>query len=141
MEAFAYLEMFLGAFLIIVAAIGIKKSDSTYTCVGLLFLGIALLAIGENDLPNKVDSVNNIYSIDDIDDDYLDPLDDIEDDSNISFKSSEVSRKRGTKCHYIDYGSGSLRECSDKGKCRGFSPQNRDPFTCSNCKHSISEHY
>lgn len=63
------------------------------------------------------------------------------DGSDVIFEGSETSRKRGKPCHHIDYGSGSTRECSDKGDCSGFSSKNRDPYYCINCDHHVDDHY
>lgn len=58
-----------------------------------------------------------------------------------NFHSSETANKSGKPCHFINYGSGTVRECSAKGECSGFSSSNREPRKCFKCGHSVDDHY
>lgn len=121
--------LWIGFISVIVGFVIIKVADEKNTSKGLgvLFFGIALCAIGlifddDEDKDNYTSGSNSGY--------------------NVSFEGSETSRKKGSKCHYRDYGEGNYSECSDKSNgCSGFSPKNRDPRACDNCPHRVDEHY
>lgn len=154
-------EWQIGLVIIIVAVIIIallfKSSDSSFSgkffkvilglgCIFAVFCGIMFIYDdASSDIGDGNDSgyESSSYYNNDDDDSYL--YDDDDDDNNggeVSFRGSETSRKRGTKCHHIDYGSGSTRECSDKsGGCSGFSSKNRDAYQCAKCEHHVDEHY